>query len=288
MGALVAQLGLLGALACSAAATREETSVSAPDASAVSTLKPEQSLLSTRAPDTEHIASESPAAESTDVEAAADGPQSLMAAALTGAFEGESIAIEAMGDSGDPSYIAVLADILRFPWLLTPKTEKAVLRSLGTLSGQPDDELSEDQLVSSWWVEWLGHRPEIRSPQGYAEWKGSLLSRAQSLSFIPASGFGHEGLGELDYGDVGDFLYDGVKTRIRIEEIVWGGVPKDGIPDLIRPAVLPAAEATYLIPSDRVFGLSVQGEHRAYPLRILNSHEMVNDLLGGVPIVLTY
>ena len=192
-----------------------------------------------------------------------------------------------MGDSGDPSYVPVLADILRFPWLLASETEAAVLTSLATLTGQDRDRLSPEQLTSGWWVEWVGSHPEVRTPQGYAQWKGRLLSKAQSLSFIPASGFGHD-LEGLVYGDVGDFLYDGVKTRIRLEEIVWGGVPKDGIPDLRRPAVLPAAKATYLDPSDRVFGVSVNGEHRAYPLRILNSHEMVNDLLGGVPIAMTY
>jgi hypothetical protein len=73
-----------------------------------------------------------------------------------------------------------------------------------------------------------------------------------------------------------------------VEEIVWGGVAKDGIPDLMNPPVLPADKATYLDPFDRVFGLSINGEHRAYPLRILNAHEMANDTLGGVPFALAY
>ena len=41
-------------------------------------------------------------------------------------------------------------------------------------------------------------------------------------------------------------------------------------------------------PTDRVFGISINGEHRAYPLRILNPHEMANDVLGGEPIALAY
>jgi hypothetical protein len=69
---------------------------------------------------------------------------------------------------------------------------------------------------------------------------------------------------------------------------VWGGVRKDGIPDLTNPPVVPAARATYLEPSDRVFGVSINGAHRAYPLRILNRHEMANDVVGGVPFALAY
>ena len=41
-------------------------------------------------------------------------------------------------------------------------------------------------------------------------------------------------------------------------------------------------------PDDRVFGVSINGEHRAYPLRIVNAHEMANDWLGGEPIALAY
>ena len=79
-----------------------------------------------------------------------------------------------------------------------------------------------------------------------------------------------------------------MKTRIRLEEIVWGGVPKDGIPDLRHPAVLPAAKASYLDPSDRVFGVSINGEHRAYPIRQAAFNHMINDIVGGVPYLITY
>lgn len=49
-----------------------------------------------------------------------------------------------------------------------------------------------------------------------------------------------------------------------------GGVPKDGIPDLINPPAVTPQDAWYMNPTDRVFGISINGEHRAYPLRILN------------------
>ena len=87
---------------------------------------------------------------------------------------------------------------------------------------------------------------------------------------------------------MGAFFYEGVKTRIRLEAAVWGGGPKYGIPDLINPPAVTPQDAWYMIPSDRVFGISINGEHRAYPLRILTPHEMVNDVLGGEPIALAY
>ena len=68
-----------------------------------------------------------------------------------------------------------------------------------------------------------------------------------------------------------DFINSGVDSGIRLEEIVWGGVPRDGIPDLINPRVVTPQEAGYLFDDDRVFGVSFNGEHRAYPLRILNA-----------------
>jgi hypothetical protein len=47
-------------------------------------------------------------------------------------------------------------------------------------------------------------------------------------------------------------------------------------------------QATYLTPDELVLGLSVGGEHRAYPLRIMDWHEMANDVGGGVPLTIAY
>lgn len=71
------------------------------------------------------------------------------------------------------------------------------------------------------------------------------------------------------------------------DEILGGGPPKDGIPALTDPDVVPAHEAG-LSPQDRVIGVAIGGEARAYPLRILNWHEIANDVLGGRPIAVTY
>ena len=76
--------------------------------------------------------------------------------------------------------------------------------------------------------------------------------------------------------------------HIRFEEITWGGVKKDGIPSLDFPDLIPAADAEYLRGDDLVFGVAINGDVRAYPLRIMGWHEMFNEVIGGVPVALAY
>lgn len=78
------------------------------------------------------------------------------------------------------------------------------------------------------------------------------------------------------------------KLRIRFEEITWGGALFDDIPSLDQPTMIPAVEADYLLDTDLVFGVEINGDLRAYPLRIMGWHEMLNDVVGGVPIALAY
>ena len=197
-----------------------------------------------------------------------DNPRELMDAAFgelsAGERTGERVreVVRKMGESGNTSYIPVLTELLLF----VPRL--AVLSSLGDLIGQPYELLSSEQRQRSWWIRWLANHPEVQPPDGFAAWKGQLFSLIDPR--------------------MGDFIYNGVKTGIRLEEIVWGGVRKDGIPDLTNPPAVSGKEAGYLRPSDRVFGVSINGEHRAYPLRILNAHEMANDVVGGVPFALAY
>lgn len=72
------------------------------------------------------------------------------------------------------------------------------------------------------------------------------------------------------------------------EQLLSGGPPKDGIPSLTDPAVVPAGEVRFLRADDRVAGVTLNGEARAYPMRLLNWHEVINDELGGVPIAVVY
>lgn len=72
------------------------------------------------------------------------------------------------------------------------------------------------------------------------------------------------------------------------EEIFHGGPPKDGIPSLDIPKFVKANEATFLKDGDRVLALKRTGIAKAYPLRILNWHEIVNDHFGDEGIAITY
>lgn len=82
--------------------------------------------------------------------------------------------------------------------------------------------------------------------------------------------------------------FDLSNAVIPANEIHAGGPPKDGIPALTDPRMIAAQEAAYLQPADRVIGVVRGQDARAYPLRILNYHEIVNDRLDGVPIAVTY
>jgi hypothetical protein len=73
-------------------------------------------------------------------------------------------------------------------------------------------------------------------------------------------------------------------ATIRLDEIRWGGVVRDGIPPLVKPRMIAAEEATYLGDDNVVFGIEVNGDARAYPKRILAWHEMFKDTVGGVSV----
>ena len=71
-------------------------------------------------------------------------------------------------------------------------------------------------------------------------------------------------------------------------DILSGGPPKDGIPAILDPKFATTAEVDFLRDSDVVIGVEIGGEARAYPIRILNWHEIVNDTVSGKPIAVTF
>jgi len=82
---------------------------------------------------------------------------------------------------------------------------------------------------------------------------------------------------------------DLTKALVPLDEILPGGPPPDGIPAIDRPAfVAPANAAEWIRPKEPVLALEVNGDARAYPLQILMWHEIVNDTVGGTPVVATY
>ncbi|MFK7935808.1 MAG: DUF3179 domain-containing protein, partial [Saprospiraceae bacterium] len=84
------------------------------------------------------------------------------------------------------------------------------------------------------------------------------------------------------------FAERGASAKIRLDEIVWGGVGQDGIPPLRSPEMVTAQEVSYLAPSDVVFGLVVNGKAYAYPKRILAWHEFFTDEIEGQSIAGVY
>ena len=163
----------------------------------------------------------------------------------------------------DQSLVPFLAEILRF--MPSSRPYELIGQALRDLTGQ--DFASEDWDA---WMDWVGQNSDkYEPPSEYATWKSGMYAAIDPriAQFIrPAKEF----------------------SRIDLTEVVWGGVRTDGIPDIRNPRSLTPAEADYMEPGDRVFGVHINGESRAYPLRIVNAHEMVNDTLGGEPISLMW
>ncbi len=93
------------------------------------------------------------------------------------------------------------------------------------------------------------------------------------------------------------YEFDLGTTLVPKEKIVSAGMVTDALPPLNEPKALTLAELAgletigrgkYLVPSDKVIGVVVNRASRAYPLRVLVWHEVVNDTVDGIPIVVTY
>lgn len=64
---------------------------------------------------------------------------------------------------------------------------------------------------------------------------------------------------------------------------------KDGIPAILDPEFVSVrAGDVQMLPNERVIGVSINGDHRAYPLNLLSRHEIVNDTVGGAPVAVTW
>jgi hypothetical protein len=164
---------------------------------------------------------------------------------------------------GDRSLVPVLVEVLKY--VRSTAVREQVDTTLRALTKQSFVTPEWDE-----WMEWLGRNREGHEPPSeYVQWKIDLMARIDSR-------FAEFLLPALEY------------SRIDLTEVVWGGVRPDGIPDLNNPEMVTAVEAGYLSNDDRVFGVTINGESRAYPLRIVNAHEMVNDVVGGEPISLMW
>lgn len=173
-------------------------------------------------------------------------------------------ALAEVRQNGDISLVAALVESMRFQ--STANAREATADVLRALTGEAYG--GEDWKQ---WMEWLGRNSaEYPPPDGYLDWKINLLSEI-SPRFRR-------------------FLSPARDGAIAVDptELVWGGVLPDGIPDIRNPTMLTPDEADFLAPGERVFGVAINGDARAYPLRIANAHEMVNDVVGGEPIALSW
>ena len=82
---------------------------------------------------------------------------------------------------------------------------------------------------------------------------------------------------------------DFTRSTIDLGEIISGGPPRDGIPALWDPDFVPVADEARLEAREPVMVLELDGQTpRAYPIRYLMWHEIVNDEIGGMPVAVTY
>jgi len=158
---------------------------------------------------------------------------------------------------GKPDVAPGLIWYLRFGY-----RTKEVLRTLKIITGADPGSRWND------WMLWQEAHPEIAAFEGFDGFIADQMARIDPNFRL--------------------FLQRGIKHDIRLEEIAWGGVRKDGIPALTDPKLIDPKDADYLTPEELVFGVSINGDARAYPLRFLDWHEMFNDVIGGVPVSLAY
>ena len=158
----------------------------------------------------------------------------------------------------DPTYVPMLLEVARF---FPQKPRAEVVRLLERKTG---NRLGQD--FDKWW-QWHWKNNDEFHPE-YAEFK-SLLYAQLDRRFA-------------------EYFEEADEATIRLDEIRWGGVSRDGIPPLKEPEMVGAREADYLKDSDVVFGIKLNGDARAYPKRILAWHEMFKDTIGGESVCGVY
>ena len=168
-------------------------------------------------------------------------------------------AIDLIDSTWEPAYLSMALDAVRLT--RDPTVSGTVLQMMERKSG------GGHGYDLGAWQRAMWNAPEALHPR-YAAFKGALYS-AIDPRFAAY------------FDEVGEPL-------IRLDEIVWGGVRQDGIPPLRNPAMLAADDVGYLEDEHIVFGISVNGDARAYPKRILAWHEMFVDEVGGIPVAGVY
>ncbi len=206
-----------------------------------------------------------PFSASASSQSADDRTAKRLAGLLPAAGEERLALLRELAKAKDKRFIAPLIDLMRFA--RTSQEYIAIVETLRALTGEKLDPKATDTWERM--IVWYGERGELMPPPGYTAWKGELHAQLLDPRFK-------------------QFLYEGAAATVRVEEVVWGGVKVDGIPALVNPKMAPPEQANYLVDSEPVFGVYINGDARAYPLRILDWHEMANDVVGGKSVALAY
>lgn len=167
-----------------------------------------------------------------------------------------------VGRSGDARLAWLLVDLLRFQF--TFERGEPLIKALRSLT----DYAAENDEDSVAWVAYADAllRWDIPAPPGYFRWK-----RAAFVGFNEGWAPFFDEKADLDW-----------------RQVAWGGTGKDRIPTLVDPKIVEARRGWWLPDDDVVFGVMLGGEARAYPQRVMEVHELVNDTLGGRRIGVPY
>ena len=180
-------------------------------------------------------------------------------------------ALAAIAQSGDPRIVWIITDMLRFVSAKEP--HDALVRTASELLGKDFDSFLAWHNITNHLIAW-----DIPAPPDYLDYKAVIFTVN-----VP-------GWEEL-------FIEGDIDWRL----VSWGGVPIDNrpynqydprcsgcIPAIDNPKVSSAEAAIWLRDDDMVFGITINGESRAYPRQIMEVREMVNDTLGGRQLGIPY
>ena len=177
---------------------------------------------------------------------------------------------DVLSKTNDPRLVWVLTDMQRFTW--RPEFQLALTRVAEQLLGTSFAGLRQRSRIIDTLIAW-----DMPAYPDYLEHKRRIFT-----NYVP----GWEKI--LVEGDIDWHLVD------------WGGVNIDArpydttddicncIPAADNPSVSTTEEATWLLDDDIVFGIVINGEPRAYPRRIMEVREMMNDTLGGRDVAIPY
>ena len=170
--------------------------------------------------------------------------------------------VEMVGLLNEPDLIPYAHDAAR---LGETETLMNAVRILARITGEdpPPADVGAQWLFYGNWI--LNNSPD--PGPAYPEWKAALFANID-----PAF----------------ETLLGQVEDPILASRLQWGGVRRGGIPELNDAETIPVAEARYMQDDEIVFGAVVNGEARAYPVRILGHHELANDTLGGEDVSIVY